>query len=137
MTLYAIQSFNFSLQACKDLLKLRDQWDSTYPSLVIAIHGFYGRPFKVQRGVSTKEKMCIDPKVVPPKFSGMHKFLIDLRDKVLLHNDADELPAMGEPINRVRLSVTPSGREFHSAAHFFHSIETYQKVPRLLDVLRR
>lgn len=135
MTLYAIQSFTLSLQACECLLELGDQSNPLYPSLVISIHGFYGRPFKVQRGVSMGRK-GIDEKVIPREFSGLHQFLIDFRDKVLLHNDADDLPALGEPINLVRLSVTsPGSASFHTAAGFGHPIETYRTVPDLLKVL--
>ena len=132
--LYAVQSFNLSLQACKLLLKLGDQSSPYYPSLIISIHGFYGRPFKKQQGVSSN-KRGIEEEIIPLKFSGLHRFLIDFRDKVLLHNDGDDFPALKEPINLVRLTVGSRGKEFHSVAPFFHPIETYQTVPNLLEFL--
>jgi len=91
-------------------------------------------PFKRQQGASTS-KRGIDEGNIPLEFSNLHRFLIDFRDKVLLHNDGDDFPALDEPINLVRLSVTPRGHEFHSAAPFFHPIETYQTVPKLLESL--
>ena len=133
MTLYAIQSFTLCLQACECLLELRAESNPLYPSLVISTHGFYGRPFKAQRGVSTSRK-GIDENLIPPAFSGMHGFLINFRDKVLLHNDADDLPALAEPINLVRVSVTSLCSAFHSAFPF-SPIETYRAVPNLLKVL--
>ena len=134
MTLYAVQSFNLSLPACKLLLKLGDQASPYYPSLIISIHGYYGRPFKKQQGVSTS-KRGIEDRIIPIEFSGLHKFLIDFRDKVLLHNDGDDFPALEEPINLIRLAVRPRGNEFHSVAPFFHPIETYKIVPNLLEFL--
>ena len=61
--LYVIQSFNISLQACRLLLKLGDQYSTYYPSLIILVNGYYGRPLKKQKGVS-KNRQWIEESVI-------------------------------------------------------------------------
>lgn len=82
-------SLRRALETCDILLSTcESNRDTLFPSLSLAIHGFYGRPFKCNRGVGK-----LPENIVPKENKGIHDWLMDFRDSTMLHTDSTEKEA--------------------------------------------
>jgi hypothetical protein len=93
-----------------------DSHHEIYYPLLVAVYVLYGKPFKFSRPVGK-----ISEEIVPENFRELHKQLIQHRDQLYAHTDANgfEIADRGS-VNQVRFLVTPEGK-VHLFAPLFHA----------------
>jgi len=130
LKVYACTSFRTSLSFCRQLLKsVKSTRHELYLPLSIAIHAFYGRPFKRQKGIG---KLGED--FVPCKFKGIHKCLITFRDNVLVHTDAETTKEVGRPFHDIVYHIRHNGNSF-STSDPRPDLDYYDCVSKYLPVM--
>ena len=97
-----------------------------YLPLSTAIHVFYGRPFKYQRGIGK-----LDDNFIPDQFMGIHKCLITFRDKIIVHTDAETVKEAGRPL----LDLVYHGRSFFSTSDPRPGLVYYKHIANYLPVI--
>jgi len=97
----ALETCNILLSSCES------NRDILFPSLSLAIHAFYSRPFKSNRGVGFLPK-----ELIPKENQGIHEWIIDFRDSTLVHTDATEKEAAKAPYHELVYSNNGSEREY-------------------------
>lgn len=132
MKIYAYTSFQKSLHSCQLLLNsVTETTDDLYLPLALAVHAFYGRPFKKQQGVG---KLSED--YIPPNWGGLHKALLIFRDKILVHTDAEIIQSANQPLHNVVYHNTSGQRWFSTGdprprLKYYHEIASY--LPLLIQ----
>ena len=102
---YAHECFKQVENACSFILQNKmDENHPVYYALITSIYVLYGRPFKRSNVVG---KLPSD--IVPPECQELHKLLLDHRDQLYAHTDAEsfDLPGHGAA-NQVRFLVLPT-----------------------------
>jgi hypothetical protein len=120
---YAFNSMKKAIKCCQLIENLcTDNKDTIFEPLVVAIHTYYARPFKKSRGV---DRLSDD--IVPIDRKGIHDVLVDFRDSVFSHTDANLNTVAQRPMHDVVYSVVKGqGVYTTSAPHL--AIETYRDV---------
>lgn len=121
-------TFSETRQLC-DLI-LKDKIVSGHPlhaSLMTALHILYGRPFKQRAEVRLPEE------IVPPEFTETHSALLNMRDKIYAHTDADgPKTASDETLNKVAVHIQGRAARFAITMLFPRDI---QKIHDLTEKL--
>jgi len=99
---YAFTSMGKAIETCDVLIRqCGDNSHELFPALSLAIHVYYTRPFKRNRGVGSLKA----DELVPASSLGIHQWLEHFRDGILVHNDAEHKQEAGHPMNNVVYSV--------------------------------
>lgn len=124
---YAQQCFKRAQAAAEHVLKEQLEKESPlfYP-LITSVYIIYGKPFKRARGVGQ-----LGEEMIPPQHLELHRGLLQHRDQVYAHTDADafELGDYGEA-NQVRVLRMPE--EMRLFATDFHA--RYPLMPSVIDL---
>jgi hypothetical protein len=84
---YACEAFRRAREACEFILTQNlDADHPAYYPLVTSIYVLYARPFNYCRGGIGK----LTNDIVPDQHKNIHKFILNLRDQIFAHTDADE-----------------------------------------------
>jgi hypothetical protein len=113
---YAHECFKQVENACSFILHNNiDEKHPVYYSLITAIYILYGKPFKRSNVVGK-----LPAAIVPSESRELHKVLLDHRDQIYAHTDAEsfQLPDLGAA-NQVRFLVLPG--EVRLFATQFHA----------------
>lgn len=115
-----IFSYLYGKHAFLDVIKLvehlekhgiRDDHELYFP-MITAIYTSYSRPFK-------KGRMCypLPDMIVPDNYKGIHQQMIESRDKLYAHTDAEKHQYLGHDfLHAVRLSISYDGFGGHCLA---------------------
>ncbi len=122
-------SFSRAIESCELLLKLVTSTDDAlYSPLSTAALIYYARPFKYQRGASRLEASW-----VPSEHGALHQGLIDARDKLIAHSDADDYRQFGVALNQVIYSI--DSRLDYMIQEARLAVPHFVKIQELLTVL--
>jgi hypothetical protein len=102
---YAHECFKQVENACSFIIdnSLDENHPAYYP-LITAIYVLYGKPFKRSNVVG---KLPRD--IVPAEFQQLHKIIMDHRDQLYAHTDAESFDLGGHgAANQVRVLVSPT-----------------------------
>jgi hypothetical protein len=126
---YAQYCFRRAEAAAQHNLDERLEEDSPlfYP-LVTSVYVLYGKPFKRARGVGQ-----LGEELIPPQHLDLHRALLQHRDQLYAHTDADAGPLAdyGE-VNQVRVIQTPT--EMRLFAVDLHA--RFPLMPSVIDLCR-
>src|SRR5437667_2114127 len=126
---YAYQCFRRAEAAAQHILDEHLEKESPlfYP-LVTSVYVLYGKPFKRARGVGQ-----LDEELISPEHLDLHRQLLEHRDQIYAHTDADAFPlADYGGVNQVR--VIQTGTEMHLFAVDFHA--RFPLMPSVIDLCR-
>ena len=130
LMVYAHTSFEKSLDTCLLLLRhVTSTRDDLYLPLAVAIYAFYGRPFKMQRGIGK-----LPANYIPKERNGIHDILIMFRDQLLVHTDAIDVRQAGRPLHDVVYHQLGQ-RNWFSTSDPRPEVNFYRKVARYLQEL--
>ena len=105
---YANTSLEKTIKTCAQLHEAcASNTSPLFSPLSLAIHAFYARPFKNNRGVGS-----LSDEIIPADARGIHDWLIHFRDSVLAHTDANAAEVSGCPMHEVVYSNLRGKRQF-------------------------
>jgi hypothetical protein len=126
---YAYHCFRRAEAAAQHILDERLEKESAlfYP-LVTSVYVLYGKPFKRARGVGQ-----LGEELIPPEHLDLHRQLLEHRDQIYAHIDADAFPlADYGGVNQLR--VIQAGTEQRLFAVDFHA--RFPLMPSVIDLCR-
>lgn len=99
---YARRSFEHVVSICDHLTQTgMDEASPLFYPMTVAAFALYTRPFKRNRVIGR-----ISDQIVPREFLPLHEEIIQMRDQILVHSDADPSVSLGGfPGTSVRLSI--------------------------------
>ena len=129
---YARESFRSARKTCDFVVTQFDESSPIHHQLCVAIAVIYARPFTTSDIVG-----ALSDKVVPNEWRSLHDQLMELRDQVAAHSDADAWPhgRDGPPANNVQVIITSDGHRSLAIYELKFSLTAINGITALCDVL--
>lgn len=106
--------------------------DYLYYHLIVSMHIHYARPFKHSNKVGS-----LSTKIIPNSYEKLHEKLITIRDRIVVHTDADGPRASFGPINQVRIIVHPDGSQERTIPIVQGTLSSLKNMVDLSKILKK